>query len=164
MIIKLAFILLFAHTTASALKGEDPYFENDSLLRNDLKIVWPMVLTVKIEYDLANAQLAFIETKAEKDQFLKEFEEFIKKKYFKEVFKLNFEQGQLLLLLIHKEMGKTAYDLLKEYRNVNRANFWHRMATMFGTSLKEEYSPNKYSHIDKVVQEMGKTVSNNILP
>jgi len=153
MIVQIITLILLALMNGTALKNDVPYFENDSLIRNDLEIVWPLVQTVKIEYDLANAQLAFLETKAEKDQFLKEFEEFIKKKYFKEVFKLNFEQGKLLILLIHKEIGKTAYELLKEYRNISRANFWNRMASMFGASLKEEYTSEQYPTLEMVVQE-----------
>src|SRR5690606_27880401 len=101
----------------SGNKEELTYFENDSLLRNDFQVVWPMLLTVKIEYELANAQLSFMNSKTEKEKFLKDFEEFIRKKYFKEVIKLNYFQGKLLILLIHKELGKTAYALLREYRD-----------------------------------------------
>ncbi|MBN2805819.1 MAG: DUF4294 domain-containing protein, partial [Prolixibacteraceae bacterium] len=121
--------------------------------KSDLEVVWPLLLTVKIEYDLANAQLEFMGSKAEKEVFLKAFEEFIRKKYFKEVIKLNYFQGKLLILLIHKELGKTAYELLKEYRNVSRANFWQSMASMFGASLKEEYHAASYPLLNRIFQE-----------
>lgn len=130
-----------------------PYFENDSLLRNDLKVVWPLMLTVKIEYDLANAQLAFIDSKIEKEKFLKDFEDFIRKKYFKEVIKLNYFQGKLLILLIHKELGKTAYELLLEYRSMKRADFWNNMASMFGVSLKDEYHSANFPLLDQIFME-----------
>lgn len=133
------------------LKAEIPYYENDSLLRTDLHVVWPMVLTVKVEYDLAKAQLEFLQTKDEKEQFMEEFEDFVKKKYFKEVIGLNYKQGKLLLLLIHRELGKTPYDLLKEYRNLSRANFWQRFAKIVGANLKEEYSPEVYPVIEREI-------------
>jgi hypothetical protein len=150
----LYFLLLITHLyVPSSGKTEVPYFENDSLLKSDLEVVWPLLLTVKIEYELANAQLEFLGSKAEKELFLKEFEEFIRKKYFKEVIKLNYFQGKLLILLIHKELGKTAYELLKEYRNVSRANFWQSMASMFGVSLKEQYSAANYPLLDRFFRE-----------
>lgn len=148
---RLLILLFLGCITSSFLKAKVPYFENDTLLRNDLAIVWPMVLTVKIEYDLANAQLEFLQSKAEKDQFLEAFEGFIKEKYFKQVVSLNYKQGKLLLLLIHRQLGKTPYDLLREYRNIWRANFWQKFAKLVGADLKEEYYPDEYPVLEEEI-------------
>ena len=51
------------------------------LLKKDLIIVWPLVQTVKVEYDLATAQLQFYKTEKEKDAFLTKYETFVKDKY-----------------------------------------------------------------------------------
>lgn len=145
------FLLFLCFLSCKFLDAKVPYFENDSLLRSDLELVWPMILTVKIEYDLANAQLEFLHTNAEKNKFLKEFESFIKEKYFKKVMSLNYKQGKLLILLIHRQLGQTPYDLIKQYRNIWRANFWQRFASILGTNLKEEYYPEDYPILEKEI-------------
>ncbi len=117
-------------------------------LKTDLEKVWPLVQTVKIEYDLAIAQMEFLRSKEEKKEFMEKYEAFVKNKYFKKITDLNIRQGKLLLLLIHRELGKTPYELLKEYRSVRRANFWEQFAHLAGTSLKEEYSPLEYPAIE----------------
>lgn len=155
---RLLTLVLFGFMASSMLKAKVPYFQNDSLLHSDLEVVWPMILTVKIEYDLANAQLEFLVNKSEKEQFLEEFEGFIKEKYFKRVMDLNYKQGKLLLLLIHRQLGKTPYELLREYRNIKRANFWQRFAKLMGTNLKEEYDPEDYPVLEHeiiLMQEAG---------
>ena len=147
----LLILLFWGCVASSVLKAKVPYFENDTLLRNDLEVVWPMVLTVKVEYDLTNAQLEFLQSKAEKEQFLENFESFIRETYFKQVINLNYKQGKLLLLHIHREIGKTPYDLLHEYRNIWRAIFWQKFAKLVGTDLREEYYPEEYPVLEKEI-------------
>lgn len=128
--------------------------KKDSQLESDLNKIWPLVQTVKIEYDLVMVQLEMMEEGEKKEKFLLEYEIFVKKKYFDEVVKLNIRQGKLLLLLIHREIGRTPYDLLKEFLNLSRANFWQRFASFLGADLKTKYSPEKYPEIESIVQNL----------
>ena len=128
--------------------------KKDSQLEDDLNKIWPLVQTVKIEYDLVMVQLEMMEEGEKKEKFLLEYETFVKKKYFDEVVKLNIRQGKLLLLLIHREIGRTPYDLLKEFLNLSRANFWQRFASFLGADLKTKYSPEKYPEIESIVQNL----------
>jgi hypothetical protein len=123
-------------------------------LQSDLEIVWPLVQIVKVEYDLVNAQLELLTTEKERKTFLETYEEFVKKKYFDQVKTLNLRQGKLLLLLIHRETGRTPFDLLTEYRNLRRAISWQRMARLVGADLRAEYSANSYPEIEKIVKEL----------
>lgn len=149
-------LVLLVLMASSLAKAKIPYFENDTLLKNDLEIVWPMVLTIKIEYDLVNAQLEFLTSKSEKNLFLKKFESFIKEKYFDQVITLNYKQGKLLLLLIDRQLGKTPYELLREYRNIWRAGFWQKFAKLMGVDLKEEYYPEEYPVLEKEIINLQK--------
>ena len=128
--------------------------KKDSQLESDLNKIWPLVQTVKIEYDLVMVQLEMMEEGEKKEKFLLEYEAFVKDKYFDEVVKLNIRQGKLLLLLIHREIGRTPYDLLKEFLNLSRANFWQRFASFLGADLKTKYSPEKYPEIESIVQNL----------
>lgn len=123
-------------------------------MKQDLELIWPLVQTVKIEYDLALVQLEFCKTKDEKKQFLTEFELFIKEKYFKKVLALNLRQGRLLILLIGRELNKTPFDLLKEYLSVDRAIFWKRFAKLVGANLKEKYNPQEHILIEAEIHQL----------
>ncbi len=68
---------------------------------------------------------------------------------------LNVRQGRLLIILIDRELGKTAFDLLCEYLNYRRAMFWQRFAWFVGADLKTRYSTTEYPLVEKIVLEMG---------
>ena len=128
--------------------------KKNSQLEDDLNKIWPLIQTVKIEYDLVMVQLEMMEEGTKKEKFLLEYETFVKNKYFDEVIKLNIRQGKLLLLLIHREIGRTPYDLLKEFLNLQRANFWQKFASFLGADLKGKYSAEKYPEIESIVQNL----------
>lgn len=111
-----------------------------------------MTQTVKIEYDLAKAQLEFCITEEDKKEFIEEYEEFIKENYFKVVLSLNIRQGKLLLLLIDRELGKTPFDLLKENLSLKRAIFWQRWAKLTSANLKEKYVAEEHPLIEYEVR------------
>lgn len=117
-------------------------------LKEDIAIVWPLAQTVKIEYELATAQLELSKTEEDKKVFMEKYEEFIKENYFKKVLSLNLRQGKLLLLLIDREIGKTPFELLRENRTLKRAVFWQRFAKITGANLKEKYNPEDHPLIE----------------
>ncbi|MBN1769266.1 MAG: DUF4294 domain-containing protein [Prolixibacteraceae bacterium] len=55
---------------------------------------------------------------------MREYESLVKQEYLKKVLNLNLRQGKLLLLLIHRELGQTPFDLLKMYLSYRKARFW----------------------------------------
>lgn len=146
------YILILFNLITYLSFGKKPI--NIEELKNDLELVWPLAQTVKIEYELTTVQLHFYNTKAEREQFIKEFEHFIKDKYFSNVLELNMRQGKLLLLLIDRELGKTSYDLLKEYLGNQRAQFWQRFANLLGANLKEKYIANNNPIIENEIHQL----------
>jgi hypothetical protein len=118
-------------------------------LKNDLQIVWPLLQTIKVEYDLTNAQLEFIESDEERTEFLKEYEEFVKEKYFKTLLSLKYRQVKLLVLLIDREFGENAFTLLRKYRTFSRALYWYRAGKVVGIDIREKYKPENYPEIEK---------------
>lgn len=136
-------ILLLVVLTNSIFINPLQAKKNDEIqqLKEDIAVVWPLAQTVKIEYELASAQLEFCKTEEEKKAFMETYEEFIKENYFKKVLSLNLRQGKLLLSLIDREIGKTPFELLRENRTLKRAMFWQRFAKLTGANLKEKYKP-----------------------
>lgn len=54
---------------------------------------------------------------------------------------LTVSQGALLMKLIDREIGKSSYFIIKDYKNGMAAGFWQGIAKLFGTDLKKPYEP-----------------------
>ena len=72
-------------------------------------------------------------------------------------------EGQILAKLIHRQTGRTAFELVKELRTGWRAFWYNTTASVFDISLKEEYDPfvNKEDYlIDDILE---RSFQSNIL-
>lgn len=54
---------------------------------------------------------------------------------------MTVSQGALLMKLIDREVGKSSYDIIKDYKNGIAARFWQGIAKIFGSDLKKPYDP-----------------------
>ena len=66
---------------------------------------------------------------------------------------LTVSQGALLMKLIDREVGKSSYNIIKDYKNGIAAGFWQGVAKIFGTNLKKPYDPEGE---DKATEELVK--------
>ena len=55
--------------------------------------------------------------------------------------KMTISQGMLLMKLIDREVGKSSYNIIKDYKNGLTAGFWQGVAKLFGSDLKKPYDP-----------------------
>ena len=60
-------------------------------------------------------------------------------------------QGRLLLKLLDRELGRTSYYVIKNYRGSAAAGFWQGVAKIFGSDLRQPY--DKYGE-DRLVEEL----------
>lgn len=54
---------------------------------------------------------------------------------------LTVTQGALLMKLIDREVGKSSYNIIRDYKNGIAAGFWQGVAKIFGSDLKKPYDP-----------------------
>jgi hypothetical protein len=54
---------------------------------------------------------------------------------------MTVSQGALLMKLINREIGKTSFRIIKDYKNGIAAGFWQGIAKLFGSDLKKPYDP-----------------------
>lgn len=64
---------------------------------------------------------------------------------------LTVSQGALLMKLIDREVGKSSYSIIKDYKNGMAAGFWQGIAKIFGSDLKKPYDPEGE---DKATEEL----------
>lgn len=88
-----------------------------------------------------NEELAQFEKKRKKKKHAKKVQKFIEKEFSAELKKMTKTEGQILVKLIHRQTGKTAFSLVKELRNGWRAFWYNNTASLFNIKLKREYAP-----------------------
>ena len=55
--------------------------------------------------------------------------------------KLTRTEGEILIKLMHRQTGETAFDLVKDYRSGWKAFWYNTTANLFKLSLKDKYDP-----------------------
>ena len=79
--------------------------------------------------------------KRQKKKYAKIIQKYIEDEFSQELKKLTKTEGQILVKLIHRQTGKTTFNLIKELRSGWRAFWFNSTASLFNISLKREYAP-----------------------
>ena len=74
-----------------------------------------------------------------RDEHLKKVEASIVREYKPRMKKLTFSQGKLLIKLVDRELGSTAYEAMQAFIGPFRTGIWQAFAWAFGASLKKGY-------------------------
>lgn len=98
-------------------------------------------------------KLATIEGRRERKKFIKQCEESIKKMYMDQLKNMTIGEGQVLMKLLHRETGKTTWEIMKNYRGTAEAFFWQAFGSFYGHSLKLEYDPVLDYQIDHIIAQ-----------
>lgn len=111
-----------------------------TLKRKTLK-VYPYAIMASERLTKLNSRLTKIKSKRKKKKYTRMLEKFLQDELTAELKRLTRTEGQILVKLIHRETGITAYNLVKELRNGFRAFTYNSIAKIFDISLKREYDP-----------------------
>ena len=89
--------------------------------------------------------------RGKRDRFINEKQKELFDDFEKPMRGLTVSQGALLMKLIDREIGKSSYFIIKDYKNGMAAGFWQGIAKIFGTDLKKPYDPDGE---DRAVEEL----------
>ena len=90
---------------------------------------------------------------AKRDKYVNKVQKELFKVFEGQMRNLTVSQGALLMKLIDREVGKSSYNIIKDYKNGVAAGFWQGIAKIFGTDLKKPYDPEGE---DKLTEELVK--------
>jgi len=122
-------------------------------LETDVLKTYPLALIVGSELNLVNAELDSIyNNKSKRKTYIKWYQDYVFRTYIDSLKTLNTRQGKLLLKLIHRETGKSPYELIKSYRGGLNALFWQSAAFMFGANLNSDYDPQDDAMIEHIIR------------
>lgn len=80
-------------------------------------------------------------SRRQKEKYVNNLQKRIFVSYEKTARNMTISQGQLMMKLIDREVGKSSYEIIKYYKNGMAAGFWQGLAKMFGTDMKKHYDP-----------------------
>ncbi|OUR91092.1 hypothetical protein A9Q87_11495 [Flavobacteriales bacterium 34_180_T64] len=121
-------------------KNKDERIKYLILKRKTLK-VYPYAKLAAERLTTLNERLATLEKKRDKKRYAKKIQRYIEDEFSAELKKLTRTEGQILVKLIHRQTGKTTFELIKELRNGWRAFWFNSTAKLFDISLKREFDP-----------------------
>lgn len=111
------------------------------ILRRKTLKVYPYAKMASDRLDSLTKHLATLTKKREKKRYTKKIQKYIEGEFSAELKKMTRTEGQILVKLIHRQTGRTAFDLIKELRNGWRAFWYNTTASMFDISLKRNFDP-----------------------
>lgn len=123
------------------------------ILRRKTLKVYPYAKLAAERLVELNDSLQYIKKKRHKKRYTKKVQKYIEGEFSAELKKLTRTEGQILVKLIHRQTGSTAFDLVKELRSGWRAFWYQTTAKAFKINLKREFKPSDV-HEDYLIEDI----------
>lgn len=124
-------------------------------LKRRVKKVMPYAKMAAYKMQVMEDNLALKTTRKERKKYIKECEKSMKELYTQQLKDLSIEEGKVLMKLIHRETGKTTWQIMKNYRGTTEAIFWQAFGSVYGHDMTAEYDPAvdyQIEHIIKILE------------
>jgi hypothetical protein len=128
-------------------------FRYKKLVR-DLKVALPYAKLAAFRLQMMEDNLSVLKKESARKKYIKECEKAIKKEFMDDLKDLTITQGKLLLKLIHRETGKTTWEILNSYQGKLETIFWQSMASMYGATTKDPYDPVVDYEIEQIIRKL----------
>lgn len=123
------------------------------ILRRKTLKVYPYAKLASERLLELNSRLGQIDSNRKRKQYTKIVQRYIEEEFSAELKKLTRTEGQILVKLIYRQTGFTAFDLVRELRSGWRAFWYQTTARMFDISIKEEFHPESI-HEDYLIEDI----------
>ena len=102
---------------------------------------YPYAQLASQRLDSLNARLQRIESKSKRKKYTKRVQQYIEGEFTDQIKKMTTTEGRILIKLIHRQTGKTAFNNIKVLRSGWKAFWYNTTANVFKLSLKTEFHP-----------------------
>lgn len=123
------------------------------ILRRKTRKVYPYAKLASERLVELNTRLNQIETRRDRKKYTKIVQNYIEDQFAAELKKLTKTEGQILVKLVHRQTGVTAFELIRELKSGWRAFWYNSTASLFNISLKEEYRP-QHTKEDYLIEDI----------
>jgi hypothetical protein len=146
-------IFLFDEVYLKMLPTEEEQKRYKKLVR-DVKIALPYAKLAAFRLQMMEDNLSMMKSSRAKKKYINQCEKAIKEEFMNDLKNLTVSQGKLLLKLIHRETGKTTYEILSKYQGKLEPLFWNSMAAMYGASTKDSYDVILDYQIEEIIKKL----------
>lgn len=102
--------------------------------------VYPLSTIGKILVDKTDSTFACNNyNRIQKRRYVRKLQSELLHEYEPILRKMSMSQGALLIKLVDREVGKSSFYIIKDYKSGLAAGFWQGIARIFGQNLKNEY-------------------------
>jgi hypothetical protein len=133
------------------------------ILRRKTRKVYPYAKLASERLTTMTERLKTIEKRGDRKKYTKRIQKYIEEEFSEKLKKLTRTEGQILVKLIHRQTGRTAFDLVKELRTGWRAFWYNTTANVFDISIKEEYKPFEVKEDYLIEDILERSFQSNIL-
>lgn len=106
--------------------------------------VYPYALVGRKMMAQVDSTIAADATKrSERIRYINDVEKELFRLFEQDIRHMTVTQGLVLMRLIDRECGMSAFTIIKTYENSLAANFWQLVAKLFSQNLKTRYDPTK---------------------
>lgn len=123
------------------------------ILRRKTRKVYPYAKLASERLLELNSRLDQIKSRRDQKKYTKIVQDYIEDQFSAELKKLTKTEGQILVKLVHRQTGVTAFELIKELKSGWRAFWYNSTASLFDISLKEKYRP-EYNKEDFLIEDI----------
>ena len=103
--------------------------------------MYPFAKLASQRLDTLNTRLSRIKSKRKRRKYIRLIQDYIEGEFSDQMKKLTNTEGRVLIKLIHRQTGKTAFQNIKALRSGWNAFWYNTTANVFKLSLKDEYHP-----------------------
>ena len=111
------------------------------LQRKTLK-VYPYAKLAAERLEVMRLRMTSVKSKRKRKEYTKRVQKFVEDEFSEKLKKFTITEGQILIKLIHRQTGETAFDLIKQLRSGWRAFWYNNTAKIFDMSLKIPFDPD----------------------
>ena len=129
--------------------GNQPFFKDEEqrkkyeLLRYRVRKVYPYAKMAADKLYKIERTLDTLPNQRQRKRYTKQVQEDAEARFTDELKKLSRSQGRILIKLIYRQTGYSAYDLIKNLRSGWRAFWYNNTAWFYDLSLKSTYAPER---------------------
>jgi len=121
--------------------------------RKKVHKAYPYAVLTASSLEEVEKQLKKIKSKRKRKKYIKKAQKLLNEEFKEQLKKLTRTEGRLLIRLIHRQTGETAFNLIKKYRSGWKAFWYNSSANLFKMSLKTEYKPEDRA-LDFLVEDI----------
>lgn len=112
------------------------------LVHNFAKTYPYALASKKILLSVDSTMMAEGMKRGKRDRYINQVQKELFKVFEEPLRGMTVSQGALLMKLIDREIGKTSFKIIKDYKSGIAAGFWQGIAKMFGSDMKKPYDPD----------------------